>query len=124
MKAIRIHLDRPWATLLMMGTLLTPWLLLELMMTSETPNYAIALGFLIGLASYPVFYLIYTLSIGGNISTGLAGVGLSFIAKVVIVIISISVLWGVWKVDLRRLIPPMFYSLLSFNFFAIYFAKQ
>jgi hypothetical protein len=108
----------------MVLALAIPWLIVELLLPSQGPNYVVALGFLIGLASYPIFYLIYTLSIGDNIGMGLAAVGLSFIAKVVIVIASISVLWGVWKVDLRRLIPPLFFSLLSLNFFAIYFAKE
>jgi hypothetical protein len=108
----------------MVLALALPWLTAELLMPSRGLNYVVALGVLIGLVSYPIFYLIYTLSIGDNIGMGLLAVGLSFIVKVVIVSASISVLWGVWKVDLRRLIPPLFFSLLSLNFFAIYFAKE
>lgn len=114
----------PRMTALMFAVLLVPWIGLELYLSAETVRNPVRIGFVIGLVSYPVLYLIYTLSIQQSAGMALAGIGLSFLAKIVIVTVSAIVLWGIWKVRLLYSMPPLFYSLLSLNFFAIYFARQ
>lgn len=121
---IRALIKSPKVTALMFTVLLVPWYFLEQLFAVDAAVFAIRLGFLIGLASYPVFHLIYRLSIGQNISMGLAGIGLSFLVKVVIVSGSGFVVWKLWRINLLYLMPPLFFSLLSLNFFAIYFAKE
>lgn len=120
---IRTLKRNPKALLLMFFVLLIPWLSLELMSVEWEVRIALRLGFIIGLASYPVFHLIYALSIGQDISMGLMGVGLSFLAKVVIVTGSGFLVWNLWRINLIYMMPPLFFSLLSLNFFAIYLAK-
>lgn len=114
----------PRMTALMVAVLLGPWIGLEWYLVSEAAKNPVRMGFVIGLVSYPVLYLIYTLSIERSAGMALAGIGLSFLAKIVIVTASAVVLWGILGSDVLYSMPPLFYSLLSLNFFAIYFARQ
>lgn len=121
---IRAMKESPKVTLSMVMVILLPWLFLEWWLGAGGAKIGLRLGFLIGLASYPIFYLIYTLSIGQDIALGLLGIGLSFLAKVVIVVSSGLVVWKLWRINLLYLMPPLFFTLLSLHFFAIYFANE
>ncbi len=124
MRIIETHVRNPKPTLTMVLLLGVPWFTIEWFLLTGSPNYALGFGFLIGLASYPIFYLIYIFSINGTIIAGLAGVGLSFVTKIVIVLITGFLLSVVGTYDLHLIMPSLFYSLLSSNFFAIYFVNQ
>lgn len=109
-------------TILMMVTILVEWGILEWYWYASEGIVSLRIGFLIGVACYPIIYLIYWYSKEQGIYFGLAGIGLSFLAKIVIIFASCMLFWGVWSFDLQYLIPPLFLSLLTINFFAIYFA--
>lgn len=101
-----------------------PWVAIELYVSRPEVLTGVRLGFLIGLASYPIHHLTYTLSFAQGIDKALLGISLSFLNKIVIVSVSGLVLWGFWRVNLLYFMPPVFFSLLALSFFALYFAKQ
>lgn len=101
-----------------------PWGFLEYYLAGADVLTPVRLGFVIGLVSYPVLHLTYRLSFAQGIDKALLGISLSFLNKIVIVSVSAMVLWGFWRVNLLYFMPPVFFSLLSLSFFALYFAKQ
>ncbi|MFB6346394.1 MAG: hypothetical protein ABEK50_11590 [bacterium] len=115
-------IDNPGPLAGMILSLLIPWGILEVNFHAETATVPVRLAFLIGVFTFPCFYLIYRHSFEQGIEWGLIGIALSFFTKIAIVSASGFLLWGILRINLLYFMPPLFYSLLSLHFFAIYFA--